>query len=180
MAIPARPAGDRLARLYAAINGPWHKRALIVFLAIVMGHWMEHLAQAFQLWVLHWPIERARGLLGMPVPWLVKTEFLHWALNLVILTGLVVLLPGFTGRARTVWKAALVLQTWHFFEHMLLFSQFLLGKNLLGKPVPTSIVQLWIPRVDLHLFYNGIVTVPIVLAAYLQYRRRGESAAVPV
>jgi hypothetical protein len=32
--------------------------------------------------------------------------------------------------------------------------------------VPTSIVQLWVPRVELHLFYNAIVFIPMVIAMY--------------
>jgi hypothetical protein len=32
--------------------------------------------------------------------------------------------------------------------------------------VPTSLVQLWVPRVELHLFYNTIVFVPMVIAMY--------------
>ena len=41
-----------------------------------------------------------------------------------------------------------------------------LGHNLFGRPVPTSIVQLWVPRVELHLFYNTIVFIPMVIAMY--------------
>jgi hypothetical protein len=32
--------------------------------------------------------------------------------------------------------------------------------------VPTSLIQLWIPRVELHLFYNTIVFIPMVIGMY--------------
>ena len=42
----------------------------------------------------------------------------------------------------------------------------MLGHNLFGRPVPTSLMQLWVPRVELHLFYNTIVFIPMVIAMY--------------
>jgi hypothetical protein len=33
--------------------------------------------------------------------------------------------------------------------HASLLIQAIIGRNLLGRPVPTSIVQVWIPCVDL-------------------------------
>ena len=32
--------------------------------------------------------------------------------------------------------------------------------------MPTSIGQIWIPRIELHLFYNFIVFTPMVVAMY--------------
>ena len=32
--------------------------------------------------------------------------------------------------------------------------------------MPTSIAQLWVPRVELHLFYNTIVFVPMIVGMY--------------
>jgi hypothetical protein len=32
--------------------------------------------------------------------------------------------------------------------------------------VPTSVGQIWIPRIELHLFYNAIVFAPMVVAMY--------------
>jgi hypothetical protein len=32
--------------------------------------------------------------------------------------------------------------------------------------VPTSLVQLWVPRVELHLFYNAVVFLPMVVAMF--------------
>jgi hypothetical protein len=143
-----------------------HERALQIFMAIVLAHWAEHLAQAFQVYVLGWPVPAARGVLGLWIPWLVKSEALHYGYALVMLVGLWMLRPGFTGTARAWWTAALVIQFWHHVEHAILQTQVIVGRNLLDAPVPTSLVQLWIPRLELHLIYNSIVFVPMVIGMY--------------
>ena len=71
-----------------------------------------------------------------------------------------------------------MLQFWHHLEHLLLLSQAVSGNHLLGKPVPTSVLQLWFPRVELHLFYNAIVTVPMLVAVYLHQRPSQTEALV--
>ena len=38
--------------------------------------------------------------------------------------------------------------------------------NFWGKPVPCSVLQLVFPRVELHLFYNSIVFIPMVIGMY--------------
>jgi hypothetical protein len=58
------------------------------------------------------------------------------------------------------------IQFWHHIEHLLLISQAILHHNLMGKPVPYSVIQFFIPRVQLHLFYNSIVFIPMVIAMY--------------
>jgi hypothetical protein len=148
------------------LNGPWHETALRTFLVIVLAHWAEHLVQAYQVYVLGWPMHQARGVLGQVFPWLVHSEALHYGYAVVMLIGLWILLPGFTGRARKWWLAALVIQFWHHFEHGLLQIQAITGHNLFGSPVPTSIVQLFIPRLELHLFYNTIVFVPMMIGMF--------------
>jgi len=146
------------------LNTRYHKTALVVFLFVVIAHWVEHIAQAGQIYVLGWERPRAGGVLGLAFPWLVKSEWLHYGFAVVMLVALVVLRHGFVGRARTWWMTALWIQVWHHFEHFLLLMQALTGTNLLGKPAPTSILQLEFPRVELHLFYNAVVFVPMVVA----------------
>jgi hypothetical protein len=153
--------------LSARLNGPWHETALRVFMAIVLAHWCEHLLQGFQIYVLHWPVPAARGLLGYFYPWLIASESLHYGYALVMLVGLWLLRPGFTGVLdRRWWTIALWIQFWHHIEHLLLIGQATIGHNLAGRPVPTSIVQLFVPRVELHLFYNTIVFIPMVIGMY--------------
>ncbi|MEU6034550.1 hypothetical protein ABZ801_04010 [Actinomadura sp. NPDC047616] len=136
-------------------------------MVVVIAHWAEHIAQAIQLYALGWPLKEARGVLGLPFPWLVTSEWMHYGYALVMLIGLILLRPGFTGRSRTWWNISLGIQVWHHFEHLLLLIQAITGSYLAGRAAPTSIIQLLIPRVELHLFYNAIVFAPMVVAMYL-------------
>ena len=154
----------------SGINGRWHQAALGIFMVIVLAHWAEHITQAIQIWVLDWPRPKARGLLGVPFPWLVTKEWLHYGYALVMLIGLFALRKGFVGRASTWWTAALIIQFWHHFEHLLLLIQALTHRYLLGRSVPTSLLQLFYPRVELHLFYNAVVFLPMVVAMFLHWR----------
>ena len=148
------------------INGVWHKQALLTYTAIVLAHWAEHLAQAFQIYVLGWPVPEARGVLGIWFPSLISSEALHYAYALIMLIAFWMLRTGFVGRSHTWWMIAFAIQFWHHIEHALLQGQALLGHNLFGSPVPMSIAQLLIPRVELHLFYNTAVTIPMVIAMF--------------
>jgi hypothetical protein len=152
--------------LHQRLNTAWHERALQVFTVIVLAHWAEHLAQAFQIYVLGWSPPESRGVLGQWYPWLVKSEVLHYTYAIVMLVGIWMLRDGFVGRSRRWWTVALVIQFWHHIEHGLLQVQALIGQNLFNSPVPVSIAQLWIPRVELHLIYNTIVFIPMVIAMY--------------
>ncbi|HVE87670.1 MAG TPA: hypothetical protein VND93_32655 [Myxococcales bacterium] len=148
------------------LNAEWHKPALLTFAAIVLAHWAEHLAQAFQIYALHMPVPDSRGVLGQFFPWLVKSEAMHYGYALVMLVGLWLYRGGFKGRARTWWNVSLAIQFWHHIEHALLQAQAIAGHNLFNRPVPTSILQLWFPRVELHLFYNAVVFIPMAVGMY--------------
>jgi hypothetical protein len=154
----------------AALNGPYHRAALNGFMLVVLAHWAEHLVQAYQVWVLDYPRPAARGVLGQFFPWLVTSEALHYGYAIVMLVGLFVLRPGFAGRARTWWTVALVIQFWHHIEHLLLLIQAQTHTFFFGAAVPTSVAQTIVPRVELHLFYNSIVFIPMLLAVYLHLR----------
>jgi hypothetical protein len=162
-ASPAVPTMTLLQRL----NGPQHELALRVFTVIVLSHWAEHLLQAYQIYGLGWPVPDARGMLGHFYPWLITSELLHYGYAIVMLAGLWILRSGFTAKTdRLWWTIALGIQFFHHVEHLLLQLQAILGANFFGRPVPTSIAQLWIPRVELHLFYNTIVFIPMIIAMY--------------
>jgi hypothetical protein len=154
----------------ATINGRYHRLALNVFMIIVLAHWAEHLVQAYQVWALDRPRPAARGVLGQFFPWLVTSEWLHYWYAVVMLAALFLLRPGFVGRARAWWTVALVIQFWHHIEHLLLLIQAQTSTFFFGAAVPTSVAQLVIPRVELHLFYNSIVFIPMVVAVYLHLR----------
>ncbi len=151
-------------RFLDKLNSQWHEKAMWIFTVIVIGHWAEHLVQAFQIYVLHWPVKHALGVLGMVWPVLVHSEVLHYAYALVMLVGFLLLRPGMRGKSLVWWNVALAVQMWHHFEHALLFGQAAAHHPLFGSPVPISLVQLVIPRVELHLIYNAIVTVPMTIS----------------
>jgi hypothetical protein len=163
-------ARSRLGGGLTTLNTSGHKLGLGVFLVIVLAHWAEHIAQAIQIWVLGWPVPDSRGVLGVWFPWLVKSEAMHYGYAIIMLVALFALRGGFTGTARTWWTIALGIQFWHHIEHLLLLGQAVFGANLLGKPAPTSIAQLLIPRVELHLLYNSIVFIPMIVAMYMHRR----------
>lgn len=162
-----RSQAGRTSTLVETLNGPRHELALRLFMAIVLAHWAEHLLQAFQIYALGWPVPEARGALGLLYPWLVKSEVLHYGYALVMLAGIWILRSGFTGVAdRRWWTVALAIQFFHHIEHGLLQIQAITGQYFFGQPVPTSLVQLWVPRVELHLFYNTVVFIPMIVAMY--------------
>ncbi|HXE62398.1 MAG TPA: hypothetical protein VN519_02610 [Bryobacteraceae bacterium] len=148
------------------LNAEWHERALQLFMVIVLGHWAEHLVQAYQIWALHWPRAKAGGILGLFYPWLIQSEVLHYGFAIVMLIGIWVLRQGFTGRSRTWWTISLGIQFWHHIEHLLLITQATIHHNFWHKPVPFSFLQLVFPRVELHLFYNTVVFIPMVIGMY--------------
>lgn len=156
----------RPGSLVFRLNNEWHRPALWVFMVIVLGHWAEHLFQAWQIYVLQWPRPLALGLLGMVYPWMVKSELLHYGYAFVMLVGIWLLRSGFKGRSAWWWTVSMWIQFWHHFEHALLQGQAIAGQNLFGAPVPTSILQLWAPRAELHIFYNTVVFIPMVIGMY--------------
>jgi hypothetical protein len=154
----------------SAVNGRYHRIALGVFMVVVLAHWAEHVAQGVEIWGLGWTVKASRGVLGLPFPWLIRSEWLHYGYALVMLTALWTLRHGFTGPARRWWNLALAIQFWHHFEHLLLLIQAHTKVYLFGGSAPTSVLQQFFPRVELHLFYNTIVTIPMVVALVV-YRR---------
>jgi len=148
------------------LNTRWHERGLQVFMAIVLAHWMEHLVQAYQIWVMNWPRPKALGLLGLIWPWLIQTEALHYGYALIMLIGIWIFRKGFTGVSHTWWMIAFCIQFWHHIEHFLLIYQATTHHNFWHKPVPCSVLQLFFPRVELHLFYNTVVFIPMVIGMY--------------
>src|ERR1700733_8583627 len=159
-------AGGSGLGIYDKLNSQWHERALQVFMLVVLAHWGEHLAQATQIFIMGWPGPKANGILGLWYPWLITSEVMHYAYALIMLIGIWVLRKGFTGTARKWWTVALVIQFWHHIEHLLLITQATMHHNFWHKPVPMSVLQLFFPRVELHLFYNTIVFIPMVIGMY--------------
>ncbi|MCE7989222.1 MAG: hypothetical protein DYG89_49340 [Caldilinea sp. CFX5] len=151
------------------LHGPHHQRALWLFMVIVLGHWLEHLAQVYQIYVLGWIPKAAGGALGLWFPHLAASEVLHFTYNLFLWGGILWLQPGFRGAARKWWHGAMALQNWHFFEHILLQLQWLTGYYLFGATKQISIGELWFPRVELHFMYNLLVFIPLLIGLILYF-----------
>jgi hypothetical protein len=177
MSVVAVPRPSPLSGLVEALNTRYHKVGLQVFMGIVILHWVEHLVQAFQIWGLGMERPEAKGALGFLFPWLVESEALHYGYAIIMLIGLLLFRPGFVGQARKWWDAALIIQFWHHIEHFILLGQAVVGTNLFGKPVPTSFAQLVVERAELHLLYNGLVFIPMVVAMALHLRPPKEDLA---
>ncbi|MFF1530220.1 hypothetical protein [Cellulomonas sp. NPDC058312] len=170
-AVPGLPSAGPLMRALRR----HHTSCLTVFAVIVVAHWAEHLVQAFQIYALGWPTSEALGVVGLWFPWLIRAEVLHYAYAIVMLVMLWLLRDGFTGAARQWWMLAFGLQFWHHIEHLLLLLQATFGFTLGGGPVPMSLLQFFVPRVELHLFYNTIVTAPMIVAMVLHLRARSRA-----
>ena|SRR5689334_23213341 len=176
----SRTASVAESSFYQKLNSVWHKRALNLFMVVVLAHWAEHLAQAYQIYVLGWPRQQAGGVMGLFFPWLVSSEVLHYAYAIVMLIGIWMLRAGFTGTSRKWWTAALVIQFWHHIEHAVLLTQALTHHYWFGSPVPVSFLQLAFPkfRVEIHLFYNAVVFIPMVIGMYYHmFPPQGETVA---
>ena len=50
-------------------------------------HWIEHLFQAAQIWILAMPRPQALGALGYVFPWLVKSEVMHFTYAVLMFGG---------------------------------------------------------------------------------------------
>src|SRR5260221_7645314 len=123
------------------LNGPWHKRALQAFLVIIIAHWAEHLAQAYQVYVLKWAPHQAGGVLGQAFPWLGHSEVLHYGYALILLAGLWAVLPGFVAAAPTWWLGALLVPFWSHIQHPLLPRPGIARHTPVSAALPTTILH---------------------------------------
>jgi len=167
----------RLPGLMERLNTTWHERALWAYAVVVLLHWLEHLAQAYQIWILDMARPESLGAVGLVLPWLVSSELMHFGFAVYMLGGLIVLAPAFSGSAAKWWLASLAIQGWHFIEHALLQGQAGFGINLFHSDAPMSVFQQWIPRAELHLLYNLAVFIPMVVAMVLHAQPRKDGSA---
>jgi hypothetical protein len=160
-----------------AVETRWrsHRHAgLALFYVLVItqvGHVLEHVTQMTQIHVFHLTGVHARGVFGA-----LDTEWVHFLWNTWVLVAVVLLLRSFRANA-WLWLTA-ALAGWHEFEHLVVFSAYLLTGQagtpgllghggLLAGGLPVS-------RPDLHFFYNLIETIPLVAGFVWQFTRGGE------
>jgi hypothetical protein len=137
-----------------------------IFGLVMIAHWLEHIFQAYQVYVLHMNRECALGMLGMKYPWLIRTESLHF--GFAVLTTVGIVWAGWqyfdAPWAMKAWAIGFLASVWHLFEHLLLFIQAVSHHYFFGATQPMSLIQLIVPRIELHLFYNSVVTILLLLA----------------
>lgn len=126
-----------------------------LFLVIVTAHFAEHLAQLFELYVLGFSRMESMGILGLWMPWLMRSEWLHYLYALVMLIGLYWLKREVNN---SWWQRTINLQHYHHIEHLILLTQAILGFKA------TGIGGLWFPRIELHFFYNAVVMISMAIA----------------
>jgi hypothetical protein len=119
----------------------------------------------FELHVLHWTRPQSLGLLGLIWPWVIHSEYLHYGHALFMLVGIYYLNKNMHNRSSYFWmNITLVLAFYHHFEHFLLLIQSISHVYFFDKTIPTSIGQLFIPRIELHFIYNFMVGIPMMIA----------------
>lgn len=147
---------------------------MFLFLAIVLGHWSEHVFQMIQIHILHTPRVHAMGMLGLFTHNMIAMEWMHFIYAAAMLIGLLALRNRYRGRARKWWNAATVLQALHLTEHVCLIYQAVTGHYWFGQSMPCTFVQSFFPhnRAELHLAYNLIVTLPMLNAMWIWRQER--------
>lgn len=147
---------------------PWI--ALLGFLAVSQTlHFLEHVAQMFQIHVLHLSGANAQGIVGQ-----LNIEWVHFTWNALVLVIVVVLLfvPGF--RTNPWLIAVTPLAAWHFVEHSVMIATYL-QTGVAGSPGLLSSGGLLfgglpIARPDLHFLYNLAETFPLLAAWLVELR----------
>jgi hypothetical protein len=171
-------------RFWKRFNLIWSKYKYPLFMYIVLLHLAEHLVQIFQLYGLGWTRSDCLGLLGLKYPWLMRSESLHFIYAYVMTIGLFYFSKLYQKQQKMHywWSVALYLQIWHYLEHTLLLNQAYTQDNFYAFLAPVSLIQIlfqylaglpmagqpYLPRIEVHLFYNLIVFIPMMIGVYYQ------------
>jgi hypothetical protein len=165
----AAPAVPLLAGMTVGtwrMAGGW--LALYLVLASTQtAHVGEHVVQIIQLRLLGIPPSDAHGVIGA-----LDVEWVHFIWNTWVFAAVVVLLIG-KPRQRWLWLAGLA-AGWHLAEHAVLIALYL-ATGVEARPgllAAGGLVAGGLPlsRPDLHLAYNVVETVPLVLGLWVAWR----------
>lgn len=164
--LPWLPLVAEMVRTTWRAAGAW--LAFYLVLAVTQtGHVGEHVVQIVQLRLLGLTGEHAHGIFGA-----LDIEWVHFIWNSWVLVAVVVLLVG-RPENRWLWVTA-PLAAWHLFEHTFLIATYLLTGvegnpgllamgGLLGNGLPLA-------RADLHLLYNVLETIPLLIGLGYAWR----------
>lgn len=143
--------------------------ALFYLLTVTqVGHAFEHVAQMVQIHGLGLKGAEARGVFGA-----LDVEWVHFGWNSWVLIATVALLIPYRKNA-WLW-ATLVFAGWHEIEHAFIITRFLATgtEGLPGLLAGGGAIFGGLPftRPDLHMAYNVIETIPLVVAFVWQVTR---------
>jgi len=153
---------------------------LVKATVLIQGfHFVEHVAQAVQKFVLGW--QKAHGILGF-----LDLELVHLIYNSLYFLALAALFVGlgcYSGKSR-VWEQPLIalffvfgvlLQGYHEVEHLVKFGQHL---ETLQQGTP-GILGNFFNLIVLHLIFNLLVYLPVLglLVGYRFEPRQAERAS---
>jgi hypothetical protein len=102
---------------------------------------------------------------------LVHNEVLHFGFAIFTLLGLFLFKP-ISAQAYRWWNNTINACIYHFVEHSLLMYQYITKDYFFGGTVPTAIGQIWFPRLELHFFYNLVISVFISIFIYYHTKKR--------
>jgi hypothetical protein len=146
----------------------YHWLALLYLLVVTQGgHFLEHVAQIYQIHVLGLKGPAAPGIFGA-----LDVEWVHFLWNTWVLLTVGVLVSRFP---RNPWLWSLVPMTvWHEVEHSWIMVEFI-RSGVAGTPgllASGGVIGGGLPlvRPDLHFLYNLAETVPLVMAFVWQLR----------
>jgi hypothetical protein len=132
-----------------------------------VGHVFEHVAQMYQIHILHIPPPQAHGIFGA-----LDIEWVHVIFNTFVLVSVVLLLRKY--RQNSWLWLTLALAGWHQVEHTYILIKYLQtgaagNPGLLANGGVFPITGL--TRPDLHMLYNLVETIPLVAAFLWQLQR---------
>ena len=134
---------------------------MTIFNLIIVAHFLEHIMQMVQLYIMHLPRSQCLGLLGSLCPPLMHSEWLHYGHALFMFGGLYILRMRFRG----FWSNfALGFSYYHLIEHTILLSQALEGVPM---PLRASLGSFLMPRLELHFLYN-LIALGLMIMAFRQ------------
>lgn len=118
------------------------------FIVLLFMHFLEHVVQMSELYILHWSRSNCLGLVGLVFPELVHNEILHWTQAVLTFFGFLYLyrLPVTT-----------TLSLLHLLEHQILLTQYIMDYPR------CSIGQIFFPRIELHFTYNLVIMVSFLI-----------------
>lgn len=151
---------------WAYRNYGWLAFFYLIFIS-QLGHFGEHLVQMYQIHVLGLPAKMSHGVIGP-----LDIEWVHVIFNTWVLFGAIVLLTRYP-KNKWLW-ITLIAATWHEIEHLYIITYYI-QTGIPGNPGLLSrggaiLGGFNIARPDMHMFYNILETVPLVVAFFVQIR----------